>query len=142
MPGPGSSASPKPAKGTARLARIAKRLELKARERDVKDNVRKRDGIGCRWPNCKYWRLGIRVEAAHYEDAGMGGDPTGARMTEANLIRLCFIHHQGEKSIHSKDRRIDPMSDKGMGGPCAFYVKADGGRWIVVGVEQEPGVLI
>lgn len=137
----GGVACPKPERGAAALERHAEKVKRKSHEKQVKAEVRKRDGKGCRWPKCPYWKRGVRVEAAHLEPAGMGGDPQGLRMRTDNLIRMCLTHHRENYSLHTVDLKIEPMTWKGADGPVTFYQKVQG-KWIVVGVESQPGVLV
>ena len=111
----------------------------KAAVLDIKTELRIRDGIGCRWPGCGFWKQGYRVHGVHLEDAGMGGDPTLIRTQRQTMIRLCARHHQGPWSIHSKDLRVVPLTEKGTDGPCAFEVrdlKSPTG-WMADGVEDD-----
>lgn len=109
---------------------------LKAR----KTELRKRDGIGCRWPGCVFWKHGYRVEAVHLVDMGMGGDKQLIRSDLSTMIRLCIRHHQEAKgSIHSKHIRVVPLTQAGTNGPCQFEeqdFKSPNG-WKVVGVEND-----
>lgn len=119
--------------------RITRRQARKAREMSVKKAIRVRDGIGCRWPGCEFWTQGYRVEGAHLDAKGLGGDPTLARTTSANLIRLCIRHHQGPYSLHSGDLRVVVLTTDGANGPCEFQVrnpKVEGG-WETVGAEDD-----
>lgn len=119
--------------------RIARRNARRAAVQSVKTDLRVRDGIGCRWPGCEFWKQGYRVDGAHLEDMGMGGDKALIRSQRHLMIRLCVRHHQGPWSIHSKDLRVVPLTDKGTDGPCQFEMrdhKAPDG-WRVVGVEDD-----
>ena len=114
-----------------RKGRTAHKLKVQA-------ELRQRDGHGCRWPGCESWKRSIRVEAAHLDDSGMGGDPSLIRTQRHLMIRLCYDHHQGRVSIHSKDLRIVYLTDRQTDGPCQFEqrdFKSKGG-WQVVGVED------
>lgn len=120
--------------------RINRRNKRRAGEVSVKTAIRVRDGIGCRWPGCVFWKRGYRVDGAHIDSKGIGGDPKLIRTTTANLIRLCVRHHgPGPDSVHSGDRRVIMLTDRGADGPCQFEVadpKAEGG-WRVEGVEDD-----
>ena len=110
-----------------------------SQERTVKTHIRTRDGIGCRWPGCEFWKQGYRVDAAHVEAKGIGGDKRLYRTTTANLIRLCIRHHLGPFSLHSGDLRIVALTERGADGPVQFEVrdpKAPEG-WRVEGVEDD-----
>lgn len=120
--------------------RIARRNKRKAAKMTIQKELRARDGIGCRWPGCEFWRKGYRVEAAHLDASGMGGDPSLIRTQRQKLIRICYPHHQGVCSLHSGDLRIVPVFEaRGTDGPCSFErrdPKAKDG-WAVEGVEDE-----
>jgi hypothetical protein len=105
----------------------------------VKAELRARDGKGCRWPGCEFWRKGIRVEGVHLVDKGMGGDPLGIRTKRALMIRLCHRHHQGSTSIHSGDLEVVFLTERGTDGPVQFRrknPKAENG-WEVEASEDE-----
>jgi hypothetical protein len=123
---------PKPAKGTALLARKAQRAKLRTAEDKAKAEAKKRDGYRCRWPRCEYPRL--RVEAAHLQAKGMGGDH-GTRSHRRNLMACCYLHHQGSRSLHSGDLRVQFLTREGADGACRFMEK-QAGRWVVVGEER------
>lgn len=111
----------------------------RANEDAVKAELRARDGKGCRWPGCEFWRKGVRVEGVHLVDKGMGGDPLGIRTKRALMIRLCHRHHQGSTSIHSGDLDIVFLTDRGTDGPVQFMrrnLKAKSG-WAIEGVEND-----
>ena len=119
--------------------RRQRRLERRTAELQVKRDLRVRDGIGCRWPGCAFWKHGYRVEGAHLSDKGMGGDPTLLRTTLDQMMRLCVRHHQGPWSLHSGDIRVVYLTERKANGPCQFEEhdpKAPYG-WRVVGVEDD-----
>lgn len=126
------TASPKPARGSLRAARQAKRQQRVSYEASEKAAVRRRDGDVCRWPGC-----GSRdgVETAHLEDKKMGGDH-GRRSHRSNMLRLCFEHHQGPCSLHSKDLRIEKLTEAGADGPLLFLRTDVQKAWLVVGCED------
>ncbi len=109
----------KPAKGTGILERYERRREIQNHERIEKNKVRKRDKRRCRWPFCEHKPLKPRIEVAHLDDKGMGGDH-GERTTADRMICLCYLHHQGAKSLHSGDLLIAPQTPDGTNGPCMF----------------------
>lgn len=111
----------KPAKGESVLKRKAERKKLVAEEKDVKAEVARRDGQKtCRLdPDCPHVKVGIRVEGVHLDDKGMGGDH-GVRTVRNRMLRGCFIHHQGAKSLHSGHLRVKFLTDKGTDGPIAL----------------------
>ncbi len=133
------NAAPKPAKGSALLERHARKLAVKTHERQAKQAVRVRDQHRCRWPGCPYGSVSKRLEVAHLDAKGMGGDH-GTRTTPDAMILLCVFHHQGPKSLHSGDCRIERMTPQGTDGPCAFYELQESGKWSCVGVERAVGV--
>lgn len=134
MPGIGSKACPKPPKGSHRLAQLKVRRERIQAEERVKEIVRRRDGFRCRVPECTYRRAGIALHVAHLEDKGMGGDPNLDRTQRHKLICLCYLHHQGEISVHQKTLRVEPDTELGTDGPCAFWVIDEQKRWQSIGV--------
>jgi hypothetical protein len=108
-------------------------------ESNAKKDLRVRDGIGCRWTGCEYWKRGYRVDAAHVEAKGAGGDKQLIRSVLENLIRICVIHHTGPCSLHSGDLRIEFLTERKANGPCAFWrrdPKAKDG-WSLDGSEDE-----
>lgn len=128
-------AVPKPAKGSSLLARHARRKALRAQEQREKEAVRKRD-VRCRWPSCPDCATTkTRLEVAHLRAKGMGGDH-GARSERSHMILLCFLRHQGPRSLHSGDLRIEPLTERGTDGPCRFLELRESG-WSVVHVEDE-----
>lgn len=135
MPGIGSQPVPKPAKGSYLLARRKTRTARRTAEDKVKDAVRLRDGYRCRFPDCREQAHGVRLEVAHLEDKGMGGDKRLIRTQRDRMICLCFLHHQGPVSVHSKDVRIEYETARGTDGPCAFYVSDEQKRWKFVGIN-------
>lgn len=146
-----TGASPKPARGTAKLERRQRRLDRSAKEDGAKKAVRKRDKR-CRFPLCRCDRLGLRQEASHREHKGMGGDPDGHTSMSANMLLLCISRHQGSRvSIHKGTLRWLPLdAARGANGPVIWQVDtwALGGRdqtlgdgWLEVAREIKPGVL-
>jgi hypothetical protein len=114
----------KPAKGTATVARQAKRTDIKKHEREVKEAITRRDGQKvCRLdPNCQHVKKGVRVEGVHLDSKGMAGDH-GVRTQSDLMLRGCFIHHQGVRSIHSGDLRVKFLTAKKADGPIALLRK-------------------
>lgn len=118
--------------------RLRRRNARKNAVVSVKRELRVRDGIGCRWPGCEFWKQGFRVEGVHLEDMGMGGDKALDRSQRHKMIRLCIKHHQGPFSIHSKHREVVPLTSRGTDGPCEFRTrKTLDDRWIQDGIENE-----
>jgi hypothetical protein len=119
--------------------REKRRTTRRSHEDKIKAELRARDGKGCRWPGCEFWKKGVRVEGVHLVDKGMGGDPLGIRTQRALMIRLCHRHHQGSTSIHSGDLDIVFLTSKGTDGPVQFLrrnLKAKSG-WAIEGVEND-----
>lgn len=116
------------------LARHAKRKALRAHEAAEKAAVRRRD-VRCRWPNCRDCATTpTRLEVAHLDAKGIGGDH-GQRTSADRMILLCFPAHQGPRSLHSGDKRIEPLTELGTDGPCLFLELTEAG-WCVVHVEE------
>lgn len=132
------NAQPKPVKGAYALERHAKRQAIKRHEEQEKAAVRQRDRV-CRWPACEYKALKPRLEVAHLDDKGMGGDH-GARTARERMVLLCWLHHQGPTSLHSGALEIEPLTKRGTDGPVAFYRRAESGRMECVAVERSIGV--
>lgn len=127
-------ATPKPVKGSLLLARRAAKSAIKAHEDAEKKAVRLRDGGRCRWPGC---RDKSRLEVAHLDDKGMGGDH-GVRTDRAYMICLCYLCHQGPHSLHQQTKRIEVLTAQGTNGPCAFYERdRELGTWTHVHTERE-----
>ena len=122
------TATPKPAKGSDLLARHTRKRAVKAYGDAEKQAVRGRDGNKCRWPGCRSAKS-VRLEVAHLNDKKMGGDH-GLRSSRDQMMLLCFFCHQGPFSLHSKDKRIEPIDPTlGTNGPCAFYERQESGQW-------------
>lgn len=130
-----SNAQPKPCKGSALIARRDRQRAIRAHEAREKAKVRARD-VRCRWPECANCRdYKPRLEAAHLDDKGMGGDH-GERTQADRMILLCFLTHQGPRSLHSGDLRIEPLTERGTDGPCMFLEASEQHGWRVVHVED------
>lgn len=134
---------PKIGKGPTAKRRAKKRRQLVKVSRPIRDHVLALDGERCRWPECEttglstYWGA---LEAAHYEAAGMGGDPLLVRYTPENLLTLCRWHHRGPHGLHSGDAKMEALDPvRGMRGPVEFF-KAEGvaHRWYSAGVTEPP----
>lgn len=130
-------AFPKPARGSALLARRQQKSERDKYERQQKALVRKRDRW-CRWPACEYRRAGMEIplEVAHVRDKSLGGSSEARQ-----LIYLCRLHHQGPCSLHSKDLAIVPLDMQlGTDGPCLFQQRNQWGRLETIAVERTIGI--
>lgn len=141
-----SPIDPRPAKGDALIEARGKRNAIRTREKKEKAIVRAADKV-CRWPHCENCRdFKPRLEVAHMEPKGSGGDH-GVRTRADLMILLDFLTHQGSKGLERGERFIEPLTDRGTRGPCAFYVKqyseTKPGEWSwhCVGVERSAGVL-
>ncbi len=118
--------------------RIRRRNGRKSKELSTKTQLRVRDGIGCRWPGCEYWKHGVIVEGAHLVDKGMGGDPKQIRTKVDLMMRLCKEHHQGPRSLHSAHREIVFLTDRKANGPCEFRTrKTLNDPWVPDGIEND-----
>lgn len=118
--------------------RIRRRNGRKSKELSTKTQLRVRDGLGCRWPGCEYWKRGVIVEGAHLVDKGMGGDPKQIRTKVELMMRLCKEHHQGPHSLHSGHREIEFLTERKADGPCTFKTRETlDDRWVVDGIENE-----
>jgi hypothetical protein len=107
----------KPLKGEYRLQQRQTARDRKRAEEKVMDEARRRDHGKCRWPSCKFKDL--RVEVAHLEHRGSGGNPSLDRTQRHKLIALCLRHHQ---LIDLKVNGLEPIDGaRGTDGPMAFY---------------------
>lgn len=129
-----SLAYPKPARGAYRAEKLAKRARLDYVETTAKAAAKRRDGHRCRRPGCstnlRLWRL----EAAHLDDKGIGGDHGLRSATAADYVSLCVCCHQGPRSVHTGDLRMVPLTDARGDGLVRFDALHEGG-WIAVGVS-------
>jgi hypothetical protein len=127
-----SPCDPKPSRGSLILEReaaAAKALEIERREKAA---AKKRDGR-CRWPE-KHTCRGGELEAAHIEDASLGG-----ALDRQNLVTLCpWVHRRGPASIHGKQLRIDVETERGADGPLSFWRKGENGVFFLVARETAP----
>lgn len=130
-------AVPKPAKGSALIARREKRKQIDALEDAEKHKVRIRDRMQCRWPACEYCRRykNLTLHVAHLNDKGIGGDH-GIRSTADQMMLLCSLRHEGPISLHSGDCRITPLTELGANGICKFEINDEQRGWTVVHVED------
>jgi hypothetical protein len=125
----------KPAKGTTLLERREKRQAYRRAEEAIKASVRQRDGSRCRVPGCMEQKHGVRLEVAHLDHKGRGGDKQLIRTRADRMLCLCFLHHQGAVSHHSRDLRIEPETAAGTDGLCAFFVSDEQKKWRFLGVS-------
>lgn len=128
-------AIPKPLRGQHVLDREAARAQYELKLAEATLRAKRLDGFTCRWPE-KHKCRGF-LEGAHLVDASLGGEPL-----PENLISLCaWIHRRGPQSIHGKQLRIEPETEAGARGPCAYYRRDENDVWTCVGVETAVGVL-
>lgn len=123
----------KPYKGQSRDERLDARAEIRTARLKAKADSKKRDAHKCRWPHI--CRKPVRLESAHLVNLSQGGEDV-----TSNLITLCFEVHQGRVSLHSQDRRIDPLTNNGADGVCAFYEKDETGNWQHIATERSIGI--
>jgi hypothetical protein len=144
----------KPPRGSGRLAAKDRRNGRVAYEKAEKAKVRKRFSK-CRWPHCRH--KDQPLEVAHLIAKGHGGDPAGLRTRADKMVLVCHPHHlwdpqegHPEGCLEHHQIRIEPLTDLGTFGPCAFFrervfVKFDGTGmeqvWELVAKESKPGVL-
>ncbi len=104
------------------VQRRRKKADLKAREQRTMETVRKRDA-GCRFPLCGCRRRGIRLEVAHDEHRGIGGNPAGDRTDTSTMVQVCaWRHKEGIFSLDKKTLRWVPMSTLGANGSIQWQV--------------------
>lgn len=116
------------------------RTHRKTAKAQRQEELRHRDGRGCRWPGCECRKQDRPViEAAHlWEARGMGGDPKLIRSGLENQMRLCFSKHRGARSLHSTHLEIRPLTRRKANGPCAFYQRETlDSPWELVAAEDE-----
>jgi hypothetical protein len=130
----------KPPKGTAWKALKQRKADIKTHERKVMDEARKRDGGVCRVPRCEHAPRKPRIEVAHQNHRGMGGNPTGDKTTRQTCIALCWLHHCDYDWKTLVDLDIRPETAQGFDGPCSYYFRALGGPWIHYATEKRIGI--
>lgn len=116
------------------------RTKRKTAKQQRQDELRQRDGRGCRWPGCDCRKQDRPViEAAHVWTArGMGGDPRLLRSDLENQMRLCFAVHRGPRSLHTGHRKVEALTMRRANGPCAFFERASlDAPWVMVAAEDE-----
>lgn len=105
---------PKPARGSAILAREKADTERKAHEAEIAKQVKARDGK-CRWPEAHKCRGGL--EAAHIVDKSRGGETS-----RGNEFAVCrWIHRSGPESIHGKQLKVEKETPAGADGALSFW---------------------
>ena len=118
------SAQPKPVKRSTLKSRKTKVKSTNIAA--VREQVEQRDGETCRI-TATLRRFGFlhqtiwgRLELAHMDARGMGGNPDLSRDTPENTILIIAGLHQGSRSHHSGHLKIGPLTDQGANGPCCF----------------------
>jgi hypothetical protein len=102
-------------RGKATLDKEKAAREETAAELLVKADVKARDRT-CRCPLRHKCRGGMEV--IHWKDRSLGGE-----FSTRNLWLGCaFVHRTGPVSIHGKDIEIEPLTKKGLDGPCAWWL--------------------
>ncbi len=128
-------AFPKPAKGSYRAEKLATRAHLDYVETTAKAAAKRRDGHRCRRPGCstnlRLWRL----EAAHLDDKGMGGDHGLRSAVPADYVSLCVTCHCGPAGLHAKRLRAVPITPNGGDGLIQWFRLSRDGEWIEIGVN-------
>lgn len=125
----------KPAKGSYRAEKLAKRAAVVAAQDRAKLAAKVREGYRCRVPGCTWNLQKWRLESAHLNDAGMGGNPDGSRGSERrHYAAICFQHHQGARSIHSGDLRMVPLDPVALGDGLVRFEELTEGGWVPLGV--------
>lgn len=109
-------------KAVARAKRHAKKAARKTALREKKDEVRERDRH-CRFPLCACGRRRIRLEVAHREHEGRGGNPAGDRSDPSTLILVCAMRHKESAiSLDQHTIRWEALTDRGSDGPVRWLV--------------------
>lgn len=132
-PGIGSQACWKEPKGSYRLQQLEQAAKRRAMEQIIKRQVRARDDHRCRVPGCEF-QTQYAKHVAHLDAKGMGGDKRLDRTRRDRMLLLCWYHHEGPISHHSKDLRIEPETAAGTDGPCLFWVSDEQAGWRSLGV--------
>jgi len=141
---------PKPSRTARKREEHQKKLERSTYEARNKADVRRRDRV-CRFPICGCRALRLRLEAAHLEHKGAGGDPAMQRSDSSGMILFCTHRHQhGRISLHAGTLRVRALTEQGTKGPVAFDVDESMldihhpdpiARWTEVARERKPGEL-
>lgn len=131
----------KPARGTARLERKARKAQAKQQEDEAIAAAKKRDHRRCRWPRKHECRGGL--EGAHvFKHRGMGGNPAGDLTTRATILTVCAeIHRLGPESIDGKQLKVVAETPCGTDGILSFWRKNGDGEYYRVDIECAIGVV-
>lgn len=132
-------ATPKPERGSAKLARERDDAERIQHEREIASQVKAREGYRCRWPEAHKCRGPL--EAVHIVDKSL----LGATCLENEVAFCAWIHRQGPESIHGKQLKVEKETAAGANGALSFW-RRDGGfdelnqpTYALVGREVRPG---
>jgi hypothetical protein len=129
----------KPSRTVRKKAEHQRKLARKGHERQEMTAVRQRDRA-CRFPLCGCRTLKLRLEVAHTQHRGMGGNPAGDRTSTASCVLLCMHRHQfGAVSLHAGTLRHVPLTADGFDGPVAWEIYDDLGGWMEVAREDRIG---
>jgi hypothetical protein len=129
---------PKPRRGDALLERRTKRAATVRAEQAEMQAALKRDGRKCRWPGCIYAAKKLPIDACHVvQHRGMGGNPRGDRTTRNQIMTLCRIHHG---KVDARELSVEPKTDAGTDGACAFFRWAEHGGIELVAEERTIGI--
>jgi hypothetical protein len=109
-------------KGTATKARRRAAARVRRLEGLYKAEAKILDHHRCQRPGCIVQGVG-RVESAHLDGKGMGGDHGARSDSPACFVTTCSDCHQGPRSLHSTHLLVVPLSDRGADGPLAWYVR-------------------
>lgn len=127
-------AFPKPSKGTSRAERLDRRAEIVRIENHAKLAAKVRDGYRCRVPGCTTNTKAWRPESAHLVTKGMGGDHGLHSHHRRDFVTACYLHHQGQRSLHSGDLKAVPLTAEAGDGLVQWLELREGG-WTVLGVS-------
>jgi hypothetical protein len=124
----------KPAKGEYRAEKLAKDAHEDYIETTAKLKAKARDGYRCRVPGCTTNLNKWRLEAAHVTDEGMGSRHS-VSCESKHYASVCYLHHQGERSIHTGDLRMVAIEpERGGDGLLRWDDLTDAG-WVTRGIS-------
>jgi hypothetical protein len=135
---------PKPSRTARKKRENKQQSEREQLEAQAKVHVRIRDKT-CRFPRCGCQRRAfrLRLEVAHIEHKGAGGNPDGTRSTEGGMVLLCSHRHQhGAVSLHKGTLKVHFLSRRMFNGPVAWLLnRGPDSVWRELARESRPGVL-
>lgn len=127
--------------GSAKVARGLKRLARKTKEDAIMRRVRVRDKY-CRFPLCGCGKFKLRLDVAHSEHRGMGGNPSlDCTKTESMVLVCAARHRENQIALDRGTARWKPLSDLGADGCIAWEIEVTiGGQtsWMEVARETRP----